>query len=429
MPFHMKLPHRLGKFDLIMQIGEGATGKVYLAHDTFSHQEVAVKVIDQATLDDPEFNEESLKQFITEISLAGQLAHPHIVSILEASVTDDSGYVAMEYVPGGNLLRYTNPESLLPVATVLQIIFKCCGALDYAYRQGIIHRDIKPENLMLVSGTEVKIADFGSSIFYRAQVTQKVVVGTPSYMSLEQISGHRLTHASDLYSLGVVAYHLLTGVLPFRAKNIIELFDVIAHSTPLPPSRHRSDFPVELDKIILRMIARNPEDRYGSWAELALEIAETGRFSTFKQPVADSEKFTMLRDKSELSEFSDPDIWELVQASNWSRTPAHTIVMREGEPGLSMYILASGSIKVTKNGRLLNVIKPGEHFGEMAYIQRGSTRQATLETLSDSIIAEFSFEALEELSKGCQLRMAKILLHSMTDRVALAGDRIAQMRG
>jgi serine/threonine protein kinase len=312
---------------------------------------------------------------------------------------------------------------------VLQIIYKCCGALDYAYRQGIIHRDIKPENLMLVSGNEVKIADFGSSIFYQAQVTQKVVVGTPSYMSLEQISGDRLTHASDMYSLGVVAYQLLTGVLPFRAKNIIELFEVIAHNAPVPPSRHKSEIPPELDKIILRMIAKNPEDRYSNWAELALEIAEIGRFSSFQQPITDSEKFTMLRDKKELFEFSDPDLWELVRASQWSRIPARTMVLREDDSGKSMYILATGSIKVTKNGRLLNVIKPGEHFGEMSYIQRGSTRQATLEALSDSIIAEFPFDALEELSKGCQLHLAKILLHSMTDRVVLSGNRIAQMRG
>lgn len=413
----------------MVQIGEGATGKVYLAHDTFSHREVAVKIIDQATLADPELSEENLKQFITEISLAGQLAHPHIVTILEASISDDSGYVAMEYVPGGNLARYTNPESLLPIANVLQIIFKCCGALDYAYRQGIIHRDIKPENLMLVSGTEVKIADFGSSIFYHAQVTQKVIVGSPSYMSLEQISGHRLTHASDMYSLGVVAYQLITGVMPFKARSITELFDAIANHVPALPSSYRSGIPATLDKIILRMIAKNPQDRYLNWAELALELAETGRFSSYQQPITDSEKFTMLRAKQELFEFSDPDIWELVQASLWSRIPARTIVMGEDEAGESMFILASGSIKVTKNGRLLNVIKPGEHFGEMAYIQRGSTRQATLETLSDSIIAEFTFVALESLSKGCQLHLSKILLNAMTDRVALAGDRIAQMRG
>lgn len=423
----MKLPYKLGKYELSSQVGEGATGKVYLARDIFSHREVAIKIIDPKTLSDPEFSEEYLKQFLTEISLAGHLSHPHIVSTFDASISDDSGYIAMEYIPGGNLARYTYPDSLLPVTTILQIIFKCCGALDYAYRQGIIHRDIKPENLMLVSGTEVKIADFGSSIFYQKQVTQKVVVGTPSYMSMEQISGKRLTHASDMYSLGIVAYQLLTGALPFRAKSVVDLYDAIANNKPAAPGNYRADIPPELDRIIMRMIAKTPEERFESWAELALEIANTGRFSSFHQPVLDSEKYTLLRRKRELTAFPDPEIWELVRNSKWSRLPARTVILREDEPAQSMFILGAGSIKVTKNGRLLNVIKPGEHFGEMAYIHRGSCRQATLETILDSVIAEFQYDTLDTLSNGCQLRLSKILLHAMTDRVTLAGNRIAKM--
>ena len=425
----MELPYRLGKYDLTRQIGEGATGKVYHAMDTFSGQEVAVKLVDQAILNDPTFDEECRSQFLNEASLAGKLAHPHVVTILEASVTEDAGYVVMEYVPGGNLLLHTSPDALLPVENVLQIIFKCCGALDYAFRQGIIHRDIKPANIMVVSGTNVKIADFGAAVFYQAQSTQKVTVGSPYYMSLEQISGHRLTYLSDMYSLGIVAYELLTGTLPFQAPTILKLFDAIAKKDAAPPSIHRPGLPAELDKVVLRMIARNPADRYSSWADLALEIAEVGRFSKFRQDISDSEKFSMLRTKSGLSELSDPDIWELVLASKWTKFPARTIILREDEPGQSMYILASGQMKVTKQNRLLNVIKAGEYFGEMAYIQRGASRQATMEAISDVVVAEFPFQALEGLSPGCELRFAKTLLHSMTDRLALAGDRIVRMHG
>ena len=425
----MNLPYRLGKYELARQIGEGATGKVYHALDTFSGQEVAVKLIDQTVLADPAFDDACRKQFLNEASLAGRLAHPHVVTILEASVTESSGYVVMEFVPGGNLVRHTNTDALLPIENVLQIIFKCCGALDYAFRQGIIHRDIKPANILVVSGTDVKIADFGASVFYQAQITQKVTVGSPYYMSLEQISGNRLTHLSDMYSLGVVAYELLTGVLPFHAPTVIKLFDAIANNDPVPPSTHRSGLPAELDRVILRMIARSPDDRYSNWADLALEIAEIGRFSKFLQGIPDSERFSMLRTKNELRELSDPDIWELVHASQWARFPARTVVLREDEPGQSMYILASGQMKVTKQGRLLNVINAGEYFGEMAYIQRGASRQATLEALSDVIVAEFQFRALEGLSPGCELRFAKTLLHSLAERLALAGDRIVRMHG
>lgn len=425
----VQLPYRVGKYNLTRKIGEGATGKVYYAIDTFSGREVAVKLIDQNVLADSEFNEECRKQFLNEASLAGRLAHPHIVAILEASVTEDAGHVVMEYVPRGNLSRYTFPDSLLPVRDVLQIIFKCCGPLDYAFRYGIIHRDIKPANIMIVSGTNVKIADFGSAVFYQAQVTQEVTVGTPSYMSPEQINGRRLTHFSDMYSLGIVAYELLAGVLPFHGRDMLELFDSITKKDAMPPSSHRPELPIELDRVILRMIAKNPDDRYPSWADLALDIADIGRFSKYQQGISDSDKYSMLRMSDTLREFSDPEIWELVQASVWTKFPPKTTILQEDELGESMYFLASGQMKVTKLGRLLNIIKSGEYFGEMAYILRGTSRQATLETLADVIVAEFSFAALEKLSPGCESHFARTLLLSMADRLMLAGDRIVRMHG
>lgn len=179
----------------------------------------------------------------------------------------------------------------------------------------------------------------------------------------------------------------------------------------------------------MRMIAKNPDNRYPTWTDLALDIAGTGRFSKFQQDLSDSDRFNMLRTSGTLREFSDPEIWELVQASTWTRFPARTIVLREDEPGQSMYFLASGQMKVTKHGRLLNVIKAGEYFGEMAYIRHGTARQATLESLSDVIVAEFPFAALEKLSPGCESRFTRTLLLSMTDRLMLAGDRIVRMHG
>jgi serine/threonine protein kinase len=425
----MNLPFRLGKYELDRQIGIGATGKVYHARDTFSGHEVAVKIIDDAVLRDPEFNEICRAQFLNEAALAGRLAHPHVVSILEASVTEDSGHVVMEYVPGGNLVRHTYHDNLLPVVDVLQIIYKCCSALDYAFSQGIVHRDIKPANIMVVSGTNIKVADFGSSVFYKEQITQAVTSGTPSYMSLEHIRGHNLNHLSDMYSLGVVAYELLTGRLPFEADTLDKLLDAIANREAEPPSARRSGIPAELDRIVLRMIARNQEDRFPMWAALESEIAKLGRFGISQQDTSDSEKFGILRAMHQLREFPDPEIWELVQASSWSRFPARAIVLREDEPGNSMYILASGAMKVIKQERLLNVIKPGEFFGEMAYIQQGSNRQATLETMSDVVVAEFAFDTLEKLSASCELRFVKTLLRSMTDRLVAADIRIVRMYG
>ena len=425
----MDLPYRLGKYELDKQIGKGATGKVYHALDTFSGGDVAVKMIDETVLHDPEFTATCRRQFLNEAALAGRLSHPHVVTILEASVTENSGYIVMEYVPGGNLVRHTYHDDLLAVGDVLQIIYKCCSALEYAFNLGIIHRDIKPANIMISSGNNVKIADFGTSVFYKEQITMAVTAGTPSYMSLEHLKGGRVNHLSDMYSLGIVAYELLVGQTPFEGDTMDALFEAIANKDPVPPSARRSGIPPELDNIILKMIEKNPDDRYPTWAALAAELAILGRFVTSRQGIPDSEKFGTLRAIHALRDFPDPEIWELVLASKWSKLPGSTVVLREGEPGKSMYILASGGLRVTRAGHLLNVIKPGEFFGEMAYIQRGSDRQATLEAVADVVIAEFTFSALEKLSTSCELRFVKSLLSSMTDRLIAADIRIVRMHG
>src|SRR5262249_53162366 len=156
-------------------------------------REVALKVIDKQVLTDAEAGEETRAQFLNESALAGKLQHPHIVSILEVVMNQDSGYVAMEFVPGANLLAHTKPDNLLPIDDVIQLGFKSCGALDYAYRQGIVHRDIKPANILRVDGSNIKIADFGAALLKSTKANKDILIGTPSYMSPEQISGAPLT--------------------------------------------------------------------------------------------------------------------------------------------------------------------------------------------------------------------------------------------
>ena len=160
---------RIGKYELKGLLGQGASGSVYLATDTFSLSEVALKVINPEIFKDPDFGAVLREQFLNEASLAGKLNHPHIVAILDAVVTEDAGYIAMEYVPGSDLSKYADPANLLSVGDAIEVGFKCCGALDYAFRQGVIHRDIKPANIMIASGTDVKIADFGAALLRKSQ--------------------------------------------------------------------------------------------------------------------------------------------------------------------------------------------------------------------------------------------------------------------
>jgi len=418
---------QIGKFQLKKVLGKGATGTVYLALDTFSGNEVALKVLDPGVVKSPDFDRSTTMQFMTEASLAGKLSHPHIVSILEASVNEHSGYIALEYVPGGDLYQYTKPGKLLSPEDAIQIAFKCCGALDYAFRQGIVHRDIKPANIMVVSGTNIKVSDFGAAYLRSATDTQVADIGSPSYMSPEQVRSEPLDHRSDMFTLGVVLYQLFTGQRPFAAATLEGLFDKILTETPAAPSSLRPEFSPEIDGIILRMMGKQPEERYPSWAELALDIAKVGHLSVYQSAIADSEKFLALKQVRILSQLDDSELWELAHRGKWSRVPPRAVLMREGDPGNSLFFLGSGHAKVTRQGRLLNVLDAGECVGELAYIKDGGiVRQATVETMADVLLVEFEPEMLVKASLKCRYQLSLALMHSLVDRLSLADERLVQ---
>ena len=418
---------RLGKFQLRKILGKGASGTVFLALDTFTGKDVALKVLDPEVVNSPDFDRTNTVQFMNEASLAGKLQHPHIAAILEASVTEKSGYIAIEYVPGGDLSQYTTPGKQLPQEQAIQIAFKCCGALDYAFRQGIVHRDIKPANILVVSGTNIKVADFGAAYLSKGGAQQIAAIGSPLYMSPEQVRGEALGHQSDMFSLGVVLYQLFTGQLPLMAPTLDELLTKICDEAPLPPSARRPELSHDIDHILLRMMAKTPEQRYPSWAELALDIARIGRLSVHQSSIADSEKFVALKKVKLLGQLDDAELWELVHNGRWSRAPARAVIVREGEAGRSLFFIGNGRVKVTKQGRLLNLLEAGECVGEMSFVKQGEmARQATVEVMEDVLLAEFEKEALDQVSLKCRYHFAQALMHSLVDRLALADSRLIQ---
>jgi tRNA A-37 threonylcarbamoyl transferase component Bud32 len=420
---------QVGKYDVHKLLGKGATGTVYLARDTFSGGEVALKTIEPEVFRDPEFGTVYRAQFQNEASLAGKLKHPHIVSILDAVVGEDSGYIAMELVTGGDLAAHTQPGKLLPIADVLQLGFKCCGALDYAFREGIVHRDIKPANLMLAGGTNVKIADFGAAFLRKTQAVQSAEMGSPYYLSPEQIAGRELTHHSDMYALGVVLYEMLTGQRPLRAENLDALLKKILELEPLPPSEVRKDLPKELDAVILRALKKKPEARYPTWAEFALELSKVVRQVLPANAIPDTEKYVALKRVEMLSGLHDADFWELVNAGRWVRVDKGRIIVREKDQGKSFFFLAEGEVKVTKAGRLLNVVNHSECFGEMAYIWGGELpRHATVESMTQLLLAEFDPVALARMSGGAQLQLTRALVRNVVDRLVLANTRVTSVR-
>ena len=425
--FELDLSLQVGKYDIRKQLGRGATGTVYLAVDTFTGEEVALKVIEPEVFRDPQFGTVYRTQFLNEASLAGKLRHPHIVAILNAVVQEDSGHIAMECVMGWDLSQHATPDTLLPIADVLQMIFKCCGALEYAFKEGIVHRDIKPANIMIAQGTNVKIADFGAALLRKAQAVQTASIGSPYYMSPEQMEDKPLTHHSDMYCLGVALYELLTGRKPFEADTLQGLVHRVMNEAPPLPSIVRPELPKEVDGVVLRAMAKKPEQRYETWADFASELSKLVKLVLPPDAISDSEKFVALKRVEMLSVLSDAEIWELANAGTWSRVAPRQTIIKESDPGKSFFFLAHGQVRVTRHGRLLNTIDERECFGEMAYIRGGELpRHATVESVNDILIAEFEPDALATMTLGAQYYLMRALVRNLVDRLELANTRLVR---
>jgi serine/threonine protein kinase len=424
----LDLSLQVGKYDVQKLLGKGATGTVYLAKDTFTGKEVALKTLEPEVFRDPEFGTVHRSQFQNEASLAGKLRHPHIVAILDAVVGEDSGHIAMELVTGGDLAQHVKPGKLLPPADVLQIGFKCCGAMDYAYReQGIVHRDLKPANIMISRGTDIKIADFGAAYLKKSQAVQTAAMGSPFYMAPEQIEGREITFHSDMYSLGVVLYELLVGKRPFISDKLETLIQKILQDEPTPPSEARAGLPREIDTVVLRAMKKDPAQRYGTWAQFGVEISKVMSLVMPASAIPDSEKYLALSKIEMLQLLTDAEFWELAGAGKWSRVDKGKAIVKEDTPGTSFYFLAKGQAKVTKQGRLLNMINEGECFGEMAFIRGGEEpRHATVESMTEVVLAEFLPEILDGMSQSAQLHLTRALVRNVVDRLALANTRLAR---
>jgi serine/threonine protein kinase len=425
------IPDYIGKYQVMRKLGDGATSEVFLCHDEFAKRDVAVKVVFLNRVGDGADARVHRKLFVTEASLAGKLAHPHIVQIYDAVVSDGASYIVMEYVPGGTLERFCTPENLLPIDKVVEIIFKCTRALDFAHRLGITHRDIKPTNILLTAegDTDIKICDFGAAIMSGARDTTQVTgIGSPAYMSPQQVREQPLDHRTDVYSLGVVMYQLMTGALPYQGKNNFSMMYQITSVEPPLPSSHRKDVPPALDAIVRKAMAKNVEDRYQTWEDFSIALAEALRSKDLAertQEVADSEKFSTLRAMPFFGEFTDAELWEVLRISTWQDTGPGKVVIKEGDAGAFFCILATGEVKVTKKQKLLNILSAGECFGEMAYLSRATNeRSADVSTMSPARIITIRCEDLENASDACRHRFDRAFMDILVERLTLANNRL-----
>lgn len=420
---------QIGKYPVLRKLAEGATAEVYLCNDPFNHRDVAVKVAFPETFQDPERGKLYRKLFVTEASLAGKLQHPHICQIYDAVAEEALHYIVMEYVDGGTLEKFCRPESLLSVEDIVEIGFKCTRALEFAHKHGVTHRDIKPANILFAGDTDVKITDFGAALIASGDTTQVSAVGSPAYMSPEQVKERQLDHRTDIYSMGVVMYQLLAGRLPFQGANNFSLLYQITNVAPEPPSAFRPEIPAFLDAIIMRAMAKDLDARYPRWEEFSFDLAASFRAERLRsqkaQEFADSDKFEALRKLPFFEHFSDAELWEVARMSTWKHAAEAEVLMKEGEQGEFFCLLAEGQVKVTKHGKLLNILHAGEPFGEMAYLSKQRQRGADVTVMSAANVISVPTAKLEQASDGCRHKFARAFMEILVERLTMANIRLS----
>jgi non-specific serine/threonine protein kinase len=424
------MAEKIGKYEVIRVLGKGATAVVYLARDPDLDREVAVKLV--------RFGQESsvmsrrlLKLFQTEDSICRRLIHPNIVRIYDAVIETEQAYIVMEFIDGMPLDKFCSISHLLPMHRVIGIIFKCCLALDHAFRQGVVHRDIKPANILIDANDNPKITDFGLALNLHKDMgkdsTFVMGVGSPAYMSPEQIKNYPLNQKTDLYSLGVLLFQLLTGRLPFRANNPATLmYKIVNMDTPSVCALNPS-LPIGLDPIVKKALEKDLYSRYRNGAEFAKDLS-TVRYQILEDDSVEEDlsHFEALRKVDFFVEFEDVELWEVLRISLWREIASKVTLIREGESNRMFGVIVEGFVEVSTEGRVICRLESGEVVGEMAFLHPSDdTRHCSVVTLEATRFLEINSAALELSSEEVQERFKKVLTAKLISRLRSANKILA----
>ena len=427
------IPQKIGKYRIIREIGRGATAVVYLAENPHYPEPVAIKHVrfKDKSKDEAKWNRRLLKLLKAEEAVARRLDHPNIIRIFEAVTDVEEAYVVMEYFPGDTLERYCSFEHLLPIHRTIGIIFKCCMALDHAYMRGVVHRDIKPANILVDDQDNVKITDFGLALNIDKKVesdsTFIMGVGSPAYMSPEQIKSYPLNQKTDLYSLGVVMFHMLTGRLPFRASNPAQLIYKIINADPPSVAQLNPDLPESLDAVLRRALAKDLYSRYKNGAEFAKDLSAV-RYKILddREKAPDTSRFTTLRKMSLFTEFDDIDLWEILRLASWRRTEPNTLLYKEGDADQRFGVVLEGEVELSVHGRTFVRVGAGEVFGELAWLDNLDHKQLmTAISASPLTYIEIRPSALALATDEVRERFRDLLSTQVAKRLASAAREVS----
>jgi serine/threonine protein kinase len=418
------LPEKIGKYHIVGLAGHGNMGTVYVGYDPFADRDVAIKVCSVPDQVDEAAARMARKLFFNEAHTAGALDHPNILKVLDAGEEAGQPYIVMEYVEGGDTLdSYCTPETLLPTSQAAEYVARCAAALDYAHRRGVVHRDIKPTNIMLTRDGDVKIGDFGIAQSLRDDATHVLgMMGSPRYMSPEQIQDQALTVQTDLYSLGVVMFELLTGQPPFSSTSLPVLFrQITTDEAPALPAL-RPDLQPGLDSIVQCALEKELPYRYQTGAEFAADLSAL--FSDIRTAahahMDEGHRFEILREMGFFNDFSDSEVAEVADLASWSQVPAGgACSLPDQDPGF--LLLINGDAELVSQGQAVASLAPGDGFGHMS----AAHGRAQVRARNDATVLLMDARRLERCSESCQLRFNRALLHSMVRRLSVPAGLIA----
>jgi serine/threonine protein kinase len=425
----INLQDKVGKYELVGELSGGGMGIVYQAYDPFMDRFVALKL--PKFHKDPSANGNFQRLFYNETHAASMLHHPNIIEVYDAGIADEMHYIAMEYVSGGvTLKRFCHPDNLLPLELAVQMVVKAAEALDFAHRKGILHRDIKPSNILLKDDREVKLSDFGLSILLDPDMvdTQSTsLMGSPLYMAPERLKEEALTQHSDIYSLGVVMYELLTGRPPFLADSLGALAQQIMNKQPVAPSTYRPNLPAKIDEIVMKAISKAPVERYHSMLDFGAEISEC--CDAMNAPMDDGAtelRTEQLRSLSFFNEFTDTDLWELLRWSTWQEVIDGDVIIREGDIDQSVYLIVNGHFEVMKREKAIAELTRGEIIGEIAFLAERK-RTATVKAKGAGSLLRITSNQIEQASNTCQIQFHRKFIATLINRLVSTTEQLAKM--
>ncbi|MFK7856097.1 MAG: protein kinase [Granulosicoccus sp.] len=422
-PLDITVPGEIDRYTIGKRIGSGTCGVVHQALDNLLGRDVAIKLspIGEAHISTGKVPG-AQRAYQTEIVAAGRLTHPNIVTVFDAGQFEDLNYIVMEVVEGKSLKEYGKGKTPLPVHEALRVISECCRALDYSHQQGILHRDIKPANIMLGENGSVKLLDFGIAVGLReggGLKRQGPTLGTPNYMSPEQILGRELVATSDFYSLATVLFELLTGRQLFKAKKVKDLFRTVVHQ--VAPRLHfiRRDLPEGLSDVIAKALEKKPHLRFQSGREMAeaLQPYIDDYRIVEQRPVAQQRLIRQLQKHTFFLSFSDVEIARLLERVKVRTFSPNDVLINNNSNDRRLLIITDGLVRAEQSGSFVALIGEGECLGEAGFIN-GTPEDHRMLALTPVNALELSADVLAELPPKVHLHYYRHISNILVARAS-----------